>query len=136
MQVNQRSKELEQILEKYSKLLKSKPVKFRDGLESIPRKQGVYIIYRATGTVLHVGRTYRRVKGMWGRILGHSRGRSSFMKNYKKISTSSLKECYVKFLIVKNDRIRALLELYTAGHLCPKYLGLHKSKQEKINSKV
>jgi hypothetical protein len=33
--------------------------------------------------------------------------------------------CTYRFLIVENDRMRALLEAYAIGHLCPHHIGLH-----------
>lgn len=126
--------ELKTIKDSYNKLINCVPKIFNAGLKQVPMIHGVYIIHRINGTVLHVGRTYRAKKGLKQRLNNHLKGVSSFMKRYNKISVNSLKKCYFRFIPVKNDRMRALLELYAAAMLCPKYLGLHKAKDEEINS--
>lgn len=92
---------------------------------SAPNKQGVYVIYSPADKVLHVGRTTRGRSGLRQRLKNHLHGRSSFVINYFDGKGSTLRKGYkFRFLELKNDRMRALLEAYTTGCLCPDYIGL------------
>jgi hypothetical protein len=99
-------------------------------------KRGVYVIYSPRGKVLHVGATPRGRRGIAQRLFDHLRGQSSFTRNsqwLKKHAGPKLnrrcayvrKRCTYQCLAVKDERLRALLETYAIGHLCPDHIGLH-----------
>lgn len=89
-----------------------------------PTEQGVYII-RRNDTVLHVGRTLRGEKGLQQRLKNHLTGASSFTKQYLKGNGAELRNGYnYQFLIIEDNRLRALVEAYTIGMLCPMHIGL------------
>lgn len=96
-----------------------------------PLKPGVYVI-RKGKDVLHVGRTLRAKYGIWQRLYNHLHGQSSFTWEYLKGKVDILREgCTYQYLIVKDERLRALLEAYAIGRLCPKHLGLGKKRRER-----
>jgi len=87
-------------------------------------KPGVYVI-RKKNIVRHVGRTHRGKKGLFQRLNNHLHGSSSFTNEYLKGNGAILRKGYTyQFLVVKNARLRALLEAYAIGTLCPKHIGL------------
>ena len=89
-----------------------------------PSKPGVYVI-RKGEVVLHVGRTLRGNKGLHQRLKNHLYGSSSFTKKYLKGNGAVLRKGHnYQFLVVYDPRLRALLEAYTLGLLCPKHIGL------------
>lgn len=90
-----------------------------------PTKPGVYVI-RKSGVVLHVGRTLRGKRGLYQRLKDHLYGSSSFTYKYLKGRGTVLRDGKHTYqsLVVKNTRIRALLEAYAIGTLCPKHIGL------------
>lgn len=89
-----------------------------------PRAHGVYVI-RKGKMVLHVGRTTRGQNGLHQRLSNHLHGLSSFTKKYYKGSGSKLRKAHTyQYLQVDNRRLRALLEAYATGMLCPNHLGL------------
>ena len=94
-----------------------------------PREPGVYII-RQNEMVLHVGRTVRGKDGLYQRLNDHLRGSSSFVKNYLHGNCNILRnEKYTyQYLVISDDRLRALLEAYTIGALCPQHIGLGKNR--------
>ncbi len=99
-----------------------------------PDGQGVYLIYSPQDKVLHVGRTYRGKGGLAQRLCNHMAGASSFTSHYLEGQGSKLRNGYkFRCLIVKNARLRALLEAYAVGYLCPAHIGLsqHASKNSK-----
>jgi excinuclease UvrABC nuclease subunit len=98
---------------------------------SVPSEPGVYII-RHEGTVLHVGRTLRGQGGLNQRLRDHLRGGSSFTREYLDGDGATLRNhgYTYQYLVVKDPRERALLEAYTAGVLCPKHIGLGKSRRD------
>lgn len=91
----------------------------------VPSKSGVYII-RKDDIVLHVGRTLRGRKGLHQRLKDHLHGSSSFVDKYLNHHRDVLRDGRhtFQFLVVEDSRTRALLEVYTAGMLCPKHIGL------------
>ncbi|MHC8508696.1 MAG: GIY-YIG nuclease family protein [Rhodospirillales bacterium] len=102
--------------------LKNFPVKHKT--LDVPKEHGVYVIRDKNGAVLHVGRTLRGEGGLHQRLRSHLCGHSSFMGNYEKIDPDKLrKKCRFRYVTVRCPRKRALLEAYTTGHLCPKYIG-------------
>jgi len=100
------------------------PVKARQ-LEA-PDEHGVYVIIRrCSGTVAHVGRTCRGKTGLRGRLRRHVQGNSSFVKTCLHGNRNVLPRDYeFRYLVVKKARLRALLEYYAIGRLCPRHLGL------------
>lgn len=92
-----------------------------------PSKPGVYII-RKDGDVLHVGRTLRGKGGLHQRLKDHLHGSSSFTNEYLNGRAATLREkgYTYQYLVVKDPRVRALLEAYAVGTLCPKHIGLGK----------
>ena len=89
-----------------------------------PISQGVYLIYTPDNRLLHVGRTYRAKRGLAQRLHDHMVGASSFSSNYLPKHGRELRNGY-KFCYVEIDsgRVRALLEAYATGYLCPAYIG-------------
>ena len=97
--------------------------KAREKLEA-PLRHGVYIILK-DAVVLHVGRTYRRREGLHKRLKDHLYGSSTFTRDYLKGNGAVLRNgCAYQYLVVEDARLRALLEAYTTGILCPKHIGL------------
>ncbi len=99
-----------------------------------PVQQGVYVIYDPQEQdVLHVGRTPRAKGGIAQRLRGHmghkngKRSFSSFVRGYEPLEGdgSRLRRDKYTFrcLVVENPRLRALLEAYATGHLCPAHIG-------------
>ena len=89
-----------------------------------PTTHGVYVI-RKGSKVAHVGRTLRGKHGLHQRLSNHLQGASSFTQNYLNGSGSKLREGYTfQHLEVKGPRLRALVEAYAIGILCPEHLGL------------
>ncbi len=90
-----------------------------------PREPGVYVI-REGETVLHVGRTLRAKGGLHQRLKDHLHGSSSFTDKYLKGNGAILRDSghTYQYLKVEDPRLRALLEAYAVGSLCPKHIGL------------
>lgn len=89
-----------------------------------PLEPGVYVI-RKEKNVLHVGRTSRAKYGIYQRLKNHLHGASSFTDKHLKGNGEALRKGQTyQYLIVKDARLRALLEAYTIGMLCPKHIGL------------
>jgi hypothetical protein len=93
-----------------------------------PDKRGVYVIYDRSGRVVHVGGTPRGKSGLAQRLENHLHSASTFTKNYSPLNGdgSRLRDGYTfRCLPVSNDRLRAFLEAYAIGHLCPAHIGVH-----------
>jgi hypothetical protein len=98
-------------------------------------KKGVYVISGPQSKVLHVGGTPRGRLGIYQRLTNHLHGQSSFTikSKYLKRHGRTLrrrcaflrKYCTYRYLVIPNNRLRALLETYAIGHLCPDHIGLH-----------
>ena len=100
----------------------------RDPLEA-PSSHGVYII-RESDVVLHVGRTLRGRNGLRGRLEAHIHGSSSFARAYLEHDGNRLRRnCAYQYFELGDGRQRALLEALAVGTLCPKHIGLGKSKE-------
>jgi hypothetical protein len=85
---------------------------------------GVYVI-RNGDIVLHVGRTLRGKEGLRQRLKNHLHGASSFANEYLKGNGAALRKGHThQSLVVEDARLRALLEAYAIGTLCPKHIGL------------
>ena len=90
-----------------------------------PSTQGVYIIYNPQGEVLHVGRTPSGAGGVRQRLSNHLHAASSFTNKFLKGDGSKLRGGYrFQCLVVEDRRLRALLEAYAIGCLCPAHIGL------------
>ena len=117
------------VQEWFRRLCAAGPVPFPQHHEQFttPATSGVYVIYRRE-TVLHVGRTLRARGGLRQRLKDHLYGRSSFTKKHLKGKGATLRKKGYKYrcLAVKNARLRALVEAYAVGVLCPRHLGLGK----------
>lgn len=88
------------------------------------RRQGVYLLFDASGEVAHVGRTTRARAGLFQRLRAHLAGRSSFVIGFLKGRRSKLRLGYsFSFIEVEDARLRALVEAYATGVLCPRHIG-------------
>ena len=95
-----------------------------------PTEHGVYIIYNSKDEVVHVGRSVRGKNGLHQRLIDHLQASSSFANNYLEGDGSKLRNGYkFKYLVIHEDRKRALVEALATGTLCPLYIGLGKTKQ-------
>jgi len=111
---------------KLNQLLKSPLLRFPTSGErlKVPHLQGVYIIYDPKGRVAHVGRTVRGKRGLHQRINNHLHGRSSFVINALKGKGAQLRQGFkFRFVSIENSRLRALIEAFAIGQLCPDHLG-------------
>lgn len=111
----------------YTKLIRSKHTEFpsRGGKLHAPNRQGVYVIYDPRGAVVHVGRTPKAKHGIAQRLQNHMAGASSFTEKFLKGYGAKLRGKYTfQCLVVKNPKIRAYLEAYATGRLCPAHIGL------------
>lgn len=91
---------------------------------TIPHLQGVYVIYDPKGRVAHVGRTVRGKRGLHQRINNHLHGRSSFVIKALNGKGAQLRQGFkFRFIAIENGRLRALLEAFAIGQLCPDHLG-------------
>lgn len=89
-----------------------------------PNERGVYLIFDPLGNVAHVGRTPSGRKGLYQRLSDHLRGASSFVNIFLGGDASVLRSGYrFSYVAVDDWRLRALLEAYTIGTLCPVHLG-------------
>ena len=92
--------------------------------QNAPTRKGVYLISNQRGTVVHVGRTPRAREGIAQRLNDHLAGNSSFTETVFGGDGSRLRHRYrYQYLVVLNARIRALLEAYAIGQLCPLHIG-------------
>jgi hypothetical protein len=91
---------------------------------NVPDRHGVYVIYSPDGRVAHVGRTVRGKKGLQQRLNNHLHGASSFAVKALKGKGAKLRDGYkFRFTLIEDDRLRALVEAYAIGQLCPDHLG-------------
>jgi len=120
------TREREQVAKLYSALVASPLVKFPAKSLVAPMQQGVYVIYGPNGRVLHVGSTPSGLQGIWQRLRNHLYKASSFTLVHLKGNGAQLRNGYgFRCVVVTNHRLRALLEHYAIGHLCPAHLGIH-----------
>ncbi|MGF6428358.1 hypothetical protein [Bradyrhizobium elkanii] len=114
------------IKSKFSQLLRSPMIQFPNaGVRlNVPDLHGVYIIYSPKGRVAHVGRTVRGTNGLRQRLNNHLHGASSFVSKALKGKGAALRKGYkFRSIPIENSRLRALLEAYAIGQLCPDHLG-------------
>jgi hypothetical protein len=118
--------ERKEILKLFKQLEKQPEIEFPALRQSLnaQKEQGAYVIRNRKGTVVHVGRTYRGKDGLFQRLNDHLNGRSSFVNEYLKGNGNRLRKNYTfQCLTVPSNRMRALLENYATGWLCPEHLG-------------
>ena len=90
-----------------------------------PKLKGVYVIYDPKGKVVHVGRTPKARGGLAQRLKDHLSGASSFTLHYLKKDGAKLRGRYRFRCLAVGDRwLRAYLEAYAIGRLCPAHIGL------------
>lgn len=110
----------------YERLRRARRVPFPAARQRLncPTCQGVYLIIDPAGRVVHVGRTTRARAGLSQRLKAHLAGRSSFVIKYLKNRRSRLRRGYsYAFIEVPHPRLRALVEAYATGVLCPRHIG-------------
>ncbi len=96
-----------------------------------PYEQGVYVIRGPTKKVLHVGRSQRARWGLWQRLNSHLQGYSSFVFEYLDDHPGRLRNGYTfQCLVVKDPKMRALLEHFATAWHCPAHLGLGESRKK------
>jgi hypothetical protein len=89
-----------------------------------PTDLGVYLIYDRKGQIVHVGQTPRGKAGIRQRLFNHLYGQSSFTEHYLKGDGARLRKGYAfRCLVVRDARLRALLEAHAIGQLCPAHIG-------------
>lgn len=123
--------ELKEVEKLFNELISSKDYLFPEPRKKVtaPNERGVYIIYNPEGKVLHVGRTPKARNGIAQRLRDHLAGNSSFVGKYFNREGARLRKGYkYKYLVVSNNRLRAILEAYAIGHLCPAHIGLGELK--------
>lgn len=121
-------KEVEKIKNLHNELIRTVKIPFPKKGQSIdaPTKKGVYIIYNSKDQVIHVGRNKKAKAGLQQRLKNHLYGSSSLARNYLKPHQINLRAgYYYSYILVKDDRERALLEALSIGLLCPRYIGLN-----------
>lgn len=90
-----------------------------------PASHGVYAIYSTGEDVLHVGRTVRGRKGLRQRLGNHLTGTSSFRNQFLRPAAIDLRAGYgYRYILVEDPRLRALLEAFAIGSMCPAHIGL------------
>jgi hypothetical protein len=119
--------ELKELKHLFRDLIAVKKVPFPPARRSLAAtsERGVYIIRDPSGAVVHVGRTPRAKDGIRQRLKGHLAGRSSFVKQHLARKPATLRGGFTfQALPVADRRLRALLEAYATGLLCPRHIGL------------
>jgi hypothetical protein len=125
--MTENTQEQEDVRALFKKLLVQPKESFpKVGLKlNTPDTHGVYLIYDQAETVVHVGRTVRGKLGLTQRLRNHLQGNSSFTVSYLKKDGSKLRQGYMfRYLEVPNPRLRAILEAYATGCLCPVHIGV------------
>ena len=118
--------EQEKVKALFAKLKQAPLYKFPLARERLiaPGGRGVYVIYGPKRRIAHVGRTPRAAGGIAQRLRNHMAGKSSFTRMQLDRDGSLLRGRYsYRYLVVKSPRLRALLEAYAIGVLCPKHIG-------------
>ena len=111
---------------KFGQLVRSPMIRFPESGEKLdlPDLHGVYVIYSPKGRVAHVGRTVRGKRGLRQRINNHLHGASSFVIRALGGRGAKLRDGYkYRYISIEDSRLRALLEAYAVGQLCPDHLG-------------
>ncbi|MGY4618574.1 hypothetical protein ACVWZ4_003801 [Bradyrhizobium sp. USDA 4472] len=111
---------------KFGQLVRSPMAPFPNAGErlDVPDLHGVYIIYDPKGRVAHVGRTVRGKRGLHQRLSNHLQGASSFVEKALDGKASVLRAGYkYRFITIEDNRLRAFLEAFAIGQLCPDHIG-------------
>ena len=112
--------ELERIKALSKELMRQRVHKFpRSGGPKAENKPGVYVIHGANGAILHVGKSC----DVKQRLNDHLFSRSSFAKTSLNGKGKVLRNgrYAFRYVLVKHDRTRVLLEAFVTGSLCPKH---------------
>ena len=93
----------------------------KTGKPMAENKPGVYVIHGSNGAVLHVGKSCDVKQGLYN----HLSSQSSFAKKFLDRDGKRLRNgrYTFRYMLVKHDRTRALLEAFVIGSLCPKHIG-------------
>jgi hypothetical protein len=121
------TKEQRKVRALFKQLVKAPAVEFPAprGRLKAPTKQGVYVIYSPRGKVMHVGGTPRGKDGVRQRLKDHLHNASSFTRDCLNLNGARLRRGYsFRCIAVANARLRAFLEAYAIGNLCPRHIGL------------
>jgi hypothetical protein len=103
----------------------------KGGRLNVPHSPGVYVIYDPRGRVVHVGATPRGKRGLAQRLKNHLHGASSFVERHLNGRGSRLRLGYsFRCLAVRDGKLRAYLEAYAIGSLCPAHIGLGASRTQ------
>lgn len=129
------------VRKKFKQLQTAAKIEFPKSRQTLraPNKRGVYIIFAPSGRVLHVGAAPRGQNGIASRLRNHLQAQSSFMWNYKPLRRegSRLRNGYkFSYLVVRNPRVRAFLESYAVGRLCPRHIGVLREARKRKNPKA
>ena len=102
----------------------------------VTNENGVYIIIGLKDEVLHVGKTSRAKNGLDQRLQNHIEGNSSFTIIHLSGKGKKLRNGFkFKFIVVSDDRQRALLEAMGVALLCPVHLGTGGASMSKLSEK-
>ncbi len=108
-----------------------------EGKIELPEVDGVYSIINKKEEVIHVGKTEGGLGGLFARINGHLYGKTSFRKAYLAPNEINLRNKYgVKWVEVKTERLRYLVEARAIGKFCPAYLPLYQTVKPQTGEKV
>jgi hypothetical protein len=117
--------EPQEIMNLHKKLIASKKFLFPEkGKVNVSSKHGVYIIYNTKSEVVHVGRTQSGIGGLNQRLYNHISKAGVFYSKYLKPRGIEMRGKYFfRYIEVSSPRTRGLLEVLTAGLLCPAHFG-------------
>jgi hypothetical protein len=123
------TKEIKEVEKLFTELMGAQIENFPKAGQALaaPDTRGVYVIIDPKKVVVHVGRTPSGKKGLRQRLQNHLSSASSFAEKYPPLEGkgSRLRGGYAfRCLPVPDERLRALLEAYAIGHLCPAHIGL------------
>jgi excinuclease UvrABC nuclease subunit len=108
-----------------------------EGKIELPEVEGVYAIVNKKDEVIHVGKTEGGLGGLFARLNGHLYGKSALRKAYLAPNEINLRnKCGVKWVEVKTERLRYLVEARAIGKLCPAYLPLYQLPKLQIEEKL
>jgi hypothetical protein len=111
---------------KFGQLMRSPMVRFSKAGQrlNVPDLHGMYIIYSPNGRVAHVRRTVRGKMGLRQRLNNHLHGASSLVAKALAGKGATVRKGYkFRYVSIESGRLRALLEAYSIGQLCPDHLG-------------
>ncbi len=98
----------------------------------VTSRHGIYVIYGKNKKPLYVGRTIYNIGGLQNRLYSHLTNGSTFSNNYLNNKVINLrKNAKFQLIVVNSLRVRAYLEAYAIGVLCPTYIGYGKRIKNK-----